>query len=196
MKNISGFFLWIFTGIKSILTPDWITSISTLTLAIITIFLVFFASKTVGEWKEEKRFEAFMAYYEKLENQKEAAGEMSIIVNTLKNSKEEYRQNSEYFNIFKSALSKEHQNFVAICKTADRDFYIFFIDKSTNEAIKQTDQDKIKLNDLLREIQGLNNCKEVKYDEINEKIENLIKDTDKVILESAKSIKNKNAVKF
>jgi hypothetical protein len=89
------------------ITPEWLTAISTFILMFATVALVIGAYKQLDVWKQEKRYEAFQSYQEKLTQKETAAFDVLIIINTLKNSKEKDKNNPEYFNLFKMKLREK-----------------------------------------------------------------------------------------
>lgn len=174
-------------------TAEWVTAISIFVSMIAVVALIFITYKTVGEWRQTKRYDAFGSYYEKLENQKEATYDILNLITTMENAKKEYKESSEFLNIFKNELRLAHQDFMKITTSGNSELFIFYMNKPTIEAVKEMQEAEMDLNNSLKPIPELTDSKDIPYSEIEENVQKVIDATDNVILESVKSIKSKNA---
>ena len=179
-----------------ILTPEWITAISTFILMCATIALVFAAFGALQEWKLEKRYDAFNEYQKVLQMKRDAATEALYAALTLRDSKPEDKQNLEYLNLYKINLREKHRKFVSMSQEVERSIFIFYLNKPTIKAIENMRQREIEFNKILLPLQNIKNENEINYKQIEEKSDELEKSIDNVIYESAKSIKSNETIKL
>lgn len=72
---------------------EWLVAISNLILAIIAILAFIVAIQTKNEWKIEKRYDAFISCYNKLEAKNNAIHQVIVALRAFNLNDAEYKQN-------------------------------------------------------------------------------------------------------
>lgn len=178
------------------ITPEEVTAFSTFILMLATIALVFVTYKTVGEWKQERRYDAFQSYQEKLTQKETAAFDVLIIINTLRDSKESDKNNAEYFNIFKLKLREKCLVYADISMKTKNDIFLYYSNKQIENALDKMIKIDTEFIEKIRLIDSLHNSKEINFIEINNIYKDLSDSINDLILKSAESIKTKETIKL
>ena len=177
------------------LSYELITSVSTLVMAIIAILAFFVAIQTKNEWKLAKRYEAFHSYYEKMAVQKKVSFEILGAIQNFKKQPLEHRENLENFNSFKNMLGNICLNYIEKSSSSIDDIFNGWMNKTTSNAVKEMRDAEIELSNVL-DLQNWKSEKDIKYSEIENKLQKVIDAIDKVMFEAAKSLKNKRTIKL
>lgn len=174
---------------------EWINAISNLTLTIIAILAFVVAIQTKNEWKAEKRYDAYISYYNKLESKNIATSDVIGALKAFEMNNIEYKKNPENFNKFKNILGIKSLDFMDKCSQANSEFFHAFIDKECFEAIKIMRDKELETFKSL-DIQNWNSYEDVQFEKIEENLNKVTEATNNVIVRAGDILKNKKPIKF